>query len=551
MARTALINRAKISFRSLVKLAAMTAWLLLAPFAWIPMALSRAATLLTLELPVLAILYLITVLLGVLSVVCVPFIRTARVRVPLVCVFLIGFGANYVASRVQGESLSTHMIATLIQARQEYGHAFGSYWKDIVSGLLIVMALAPPLLLRPSSRVSLSGWFAIVPLSATILTTFLIGMFTGRLEELPSPIGVPVQVLFAAKESVVYLGPREALVYKGALKSGIRKIVFVVDESVRGDYLQMNDARFDNTPYLTSAAPLLANFGVAASFSNCSATARMALRSGARESDFPDPEQHLLRQPTLWQFAKAAHYRTIYLDTWLPVRTMSSMLTYDELKYVDERLAVSLDPYADADDRLADLIVQKLERDEPALLFVEKIGLHTPYRRNLPTNPGYAPSPAALTHQDLDPERAGVVKDYSVGIWWRVDRFFQRLLPAIDKPGVLLIYTSDHGQALFDGGYDATNCSGANAVRGEGLVPLFVFASDPALRETFQAAATRSYNRAAHSDIFPTLLWAMGLDPSLMRPPYSRGLLDIPRDRHRRFFVFSPFASEMTWIGVD
>ena len=119
------------------------------------------------------------------------------------------------------------------------------------------------------------------------------------------------------------------------------------------------------------------------------------------------------------------------------------------------------------------------------------------------------------------------------------------------RPGVLLIYTSDHGQALYDAGYDASNCSGPNATKGEAMVPLFVFAGDEPVRKAFQTSAANSFNRAAHSDIFPTLLRAMGFEPNLVRPKYAGGLPEIPVDRTRRFFVFSPFGKEMQWVPVD
>jgi glucan phosphoethanolaminetransferase (alkaline phosphatase superfamily) len=315
--------------------------------------------------------------------------------------------------------------------------------------------------------------------------------------------------------------------------------------------MQINNAAFDNTPFLNSALPTLANFGLATSYSNCSDTSRMSLRSGARPTDFPDPEQRVLHQPTFWQFAKKAGYRTVHMDAWQSIHPMDNMQTYDELRYIDQIASVSLTPYSQADDRLAELMLAEFDKPGPSFLFVEKMGMHTPYQTNLPDAPSYQPKAGSLPHPEFTGTRAADVRDYVIGIWWRTDRFFQRVLPAVDKPGVLLIYTSDHGQSMYDGGYDATACSGTNAVKGEGVVPLFVFAGDPAVRAEFQAAAMHSFNRAAHTDIFPTLLSAMGFDPELVEPPYGGGLLNVPSERRRHFFVFSPFTPSVNWVNTE
>lgn len=534
-----------------LKVLATAIWLLLAPLAWIPLTASKAAALVAVDLPLIAGLYVVTATLGILAVAGAPFVRNSWLRVPMVCVFLVPFLANYIAVSVQGEPLSTDMLATLIQARHQADLAVETYGRDLLVAILMGSALAPFLLAQPPGSCSLGTWFLLVPASALGFTFFFVSSFTGRVEEFPSPIAVPIQTYVASQQATVYLGARDPLVYEGPIAAKAAKIIFIVDESVRGDYLQLNDGRFDNTPFLTSIAPRLANFGVATSYSNCSATARMALRSGAREEDFPDPGQRLLRQPALWQFAQRAGFRTVYIDTWLSIRRMSSMLTYDELNYIDRRTGVSLSPYWEVDNRVADEIVAELKSPGPALLFVEKIGVHVPYARNLPPNPGYSPARLTAGNSEPDAARASLLREYSIGIWHRVDRFFERLLPAIEGERVLLIYTSDHGQALFEGGYEASNCSGTNAVRGEGLVPLFVFSTDETLLKTFQESAARSSNRAMHSDIFPTLLWAMGFELAAVEPRYSPGLLDLPTVRTRRFFVFSPFTDRMNWIDVD
>jgi lipid A ethanolaminephosphotransferase len=541
-----------VDLRGAAKIGATIALLVLAPAAWIPTAAAKASALVVLDMPVLATVYVVTVLIGVAATAGAPFVREPLVRWSLVLTFLIGFGANFIAQSIQGQALTSHMLATLFQAWKEYDHAILTYGRHFVTGLTIVALLGPLLLMQPPPELALGRWFLFVPPAAIALTALLIGAFPGRLEELPSTIALPVQTYFAGKEATVYMGPRDRVVYRADVSPKFDKVIFIVDESIRGDYLQINNAALDNTPFLRSALPHLANFGLATSFSNCSATARVALRSGARDDDFPDPGARTLHRPTFWQFAKRADYRTVYIDTWMPVRRMSSMLTYDELTYVDERAAVPLTPYSAVDDRVADRIIEEINRPGRTFLFVEKIGLHSPYARNLPPDLlRSAVTGGVSLRPDLDPSRARVVREYILGVGWRVDRFFQRLLPAIHEADVLVIYTSDHGQALYDAGYDASNCSGPEAAQGEGVIPLLVFASNDAALKAFQASAARRQDAATQGDIFPTLLWAMGFDRTATTPAYATSLLDIPARASRRFFVFSPFQNTVQWVTVN
>ena len=537
---------------TLLKVAATATWLILAPWAWIPSIVTKARALVDVHVPLFALLYVVVAGLGVVSVVIAPFLRNRFLRWTLVPVFLFGFGADRLAVAVQGEPLSTQMLATFLEARYQAPLAVEAYWPSILAAVALVVALAPWLLRQPHPSLALGTWPASLSILSVALTFVMVGAFTGRAEEFPAPLAVPAQAYFARREADVYVGPRDAVRYEGAIRPRFEKVILIVDESVRGDYVGFNEPRLDNTPFLVSQLPILANFGIASSFSNCSTTARVALRSGAREADLPDPQQATLHRPTMWQYAKAAGYRTSYFDTWLSVRRMSSMLTFDELRYVDERRGVSLDPYWEIDNRLAAEVVAWAQRPGPGFLFVEKIGIHVPYERNLPAGTLQAPDVQSTLGRTLDAVRAADVRNYLAGVRLRVDDFFQRLLPTLTQPGILLIYTSDHGQSLYDGPYDASNCTGPGAVKGEGMVPLLVFASDEHARLKFQEAARVSRNRRAHSDIFPTLLWAMGFDPAAVQPPYAGGLLDTPpANRVRRFFVLSPFAERLNWVRVD
>jgi hypothetical protein len=538
-----------VPWRSSAKAGALVLLLGAAPFAWVPTIGGKTVTLLASGYPLLAAIYSATAVLGVATVIGAPFLRYRFLRWPLVSVILLGFIADFVARLVLGQPLSSHMMGTLVQSRQDYRNALGAYHRQLSSGVIIGAILAAPLLMRPSHRFSVGLWFIPIPVAAWALTFQIVGSLTGRVEEFPAPIAAPAQLYFGARESDLYAGARDDVRYTGgAVRPRFDKILFIVDESVRADYLELNNPGLDDTPFLTEL-PNLANFGVAVSYANCSQTSRVMLRSGARQEDIPDPNQRVLHQPTFWQFAKRAGYRTVHIDAWEPRHPMANFQTYDEQRYIDEKLSVSMSPYWRVDDRVAELVWSALAKPGPVFAFVEKIGVHTPYAQNIA--PHFQYDPKVSFSSKLSPDRRQEVVTYLRAIRSRVDRFFQQLSPLFDLPGVLVIYTSDHGQSMFDGGYDVTSCSGSNAVKGEGLVPLFLISGSPDSQVDFQAAARSGFNRATHSDIFPTLLSAMGFEPQLVQPPYRSSLTNIAQGRLRRFFVFSPFTNDIQWVKVD
>lgn len=263
------------------------------------------------------------------------------------------------------------MLATLWLVRHEDDRALLTYTDNLLRVVVLLLCLSPAFLIAPPRRLARGFRFVSIPVTAFFASAFLVGMFTGRLEDLPGPIALPAQAFFAAKQAKLGLDEREPLVYESAVSPRIDKIVLVMDEAIRGDFLQL-----------------------------------------------PGPRRH-------------------------------------------------------AADR-------------------------------------------AQRHN---------VASY------------------------LVIYTSDHGQALYDGHYEATNCSGPGAAMGEGIVPLIVIGSGGEV--AFHSSAKLWSNRGTHADIFPTILWALGIDPTLVNPPYERGLLGQPPARQRRFFVDSPFQTAMQWVDVN
>jgi glucan phosphoethanolaminetransferase (alkaline phosphatase superfamily) len=201
--------------------------------------------------------------------------------------------------------------------------------------------------------------------------------------------------------------------------------------------------------------------------------------------------------------------------------------------------------------QIADKLVELLQQNEPTLIYVNKWGTHTDYRDAYSPELNYDPFPLVAS-LPLDDKRKATVRDYHKALRWSVDGFFERVLPALRRTDAVLIYTSDHGQALFEGGYDIQHCSlTRDLARGEVLVPLFVVASSPVLRKTFQTEAKRAFNRASHFEIFPTLLELMGYSKAWVTATYGPGLMDVPIQRKRGFLMGTVFHPGTVWIEVD
>jgi glucan phosphoethanolaminetransferase (alkaline phosphatase superfamily) len=374
----------------------------------------------------------------------------------------------------------------------------------------------------------------------------------GHTEAFPSPYAVPAQ--FAVAVAFSADGPtiaRDPVEYERPLQPLVPKIVMIVDESVRGDYLGVNNPRYDNTPTLARAGPSLVNYGVAISAANCSVAARLIMRIGLTKEQLPDTRERWRRLPTIWQYAKKAGYRTALVDAWGGEGSFHSYMDQQEAAQIDiMRSAVADWAYA-RDAVVGDIVSDLLTRDEPMLIYVNKNGVHQDYAKQFPPSLDYDPSPLVAS-LPLDDGRRQVVKNYHKALRSSVDGFFERLLPALARDDTIAIYTSDHGQSLFEGGYDLSHCSlTRNLHLGEVLVPMVVIAHDDDLQARFRRAAARAFNRTSHFEVLPTLLHLMGYAESWVEPIYGASLLNVPVDRRRGFLMGTFFHPAAIWIDAE
>ncbi len=117
------------------------------------------------------------------------------------------------------------------------------------------------------------------------------------------------------------------------------------------------------------------------------------------------------------------------------------------------------------------------------------------------------------------------------------------------------MYTSDHGQNFHERGEPGyhTHCSSTGTPSmEEGLVPMLTLTRNPFLRPMYETAAQKNHNRATHFNIFPTLLIAMGYDPTQVRKEYGIPLTD---SLHEPFSFNVKFYARLgrkpQWIKID
>ena len=329
----------------------------------------------------------------------------------------------------------------------------------------------------------------------------------------------------------------------------IRNIVLIVDESIRADYI---DWRTGNpfTPELAGATGRIIDFGPAASGGNCSHYSNAILRFAGTRNTLGAA---LMTNPTLWQFAKKAEYRTVFVDAQAGfVRNagkLQNFMTAEETRDIDRfhTFDETIPAYA-LDDTLLDSVIAELRSDAPVFIYANKNGAHFPYDR------GYPASEAALrptmTEASVDDENIRA-NSYRNVIKWSVDRFFKRLLESVDLSETVVIYTSDHGQALNPRRF--THCSVEEPDPREALVPLFAVTGQNELRERLLAGAALNRGRAGHFAIAPTLLNFMGYDERDIASLKGASLLE--RNDDAPVFttgdIFGLFSRKIRWHAID
>lgn len=308
-------------------------------------------------------------------------------------------------------------------------------------------------------------------------------------------------------------------------------IIFVVDESVRGDHLSLNGYARETTPYLESLAVkgMLQNWGIATSVTTCTESSTLLLATGLKVQDLPDVADKAHEAPTIFQYAKAMGYRTYYLDGQMNVLWN---LKPADMKYVDEwwnlnRFLGISNHRENVDFAIAETARKIVETSTGNFIWVIKSGMHFPYYKRFPENEAkWAPFFASDRGGELVPDQ--LANSYDNAIKYNLDGFFKSLIPDSKLPGnTVMLYTSDHGETVGQDGNPNCHCGVAKL---EVVVPLFVIG--------YAQTSLDTKFRASHENLFATLLDFMQVPQSIRKREYARSLLQAREtDTGPRFYV--------------
>jgi glucan phosphoethanolaminetransferase (alkaline phosphatase superfamily) len=483
-------------------------------------------------------------------------------------IMLIGWAFELSILDVSGVPSSQDLFWIFWRERAMASEAVQGYAPSIIRDWALVVILGIVLCASPGRRFSVSGIFGLLPVVSGALVAGVIVYTKGGTQIFPIPFGTfsnaAIVIVNASNSASIVEKPllnldpapsrdvavNHDLTIESRVHPIFNKIVMIMDESVRGDYLSLNDAVYNTTPFL-KATDHLVNFGVASSGGNCSMISRTIFRFGMRQADLPNGWREALNRPNFWQFAHRAGYKTVHIDAWYGPRQLGNGFSSAEKALIDSEPGIIKNPSYLRDQKAVDQLLRVLKDEGPAFIYVEKFGVHFPYSDRYPPDfhalPTYEESHTWSVATLLGLKPIDQIADYPNAIAWSVDEFFRKLLPAVDLSNTLIIYTSDHGQNLSG---RLTHCSTTRPVpQGQVSVPLFAITSAPEFERGLEKAAAHGFDRFSHFEIFPTLLLAMGYDAGWVNRSYGPSLMDSPSP-DRKFMIGDP-SRQPVMIPVD
>lgn len=434
-----------------------------------------------------------------------------------------------------GDAMSYDAFVTMIYSAGFADDAVAQYSAAIAWSSAGAFFLFTGIGLKPGERTRVPGIAAMlapaVGLSMLTLLLFIRGGEGGR--GLPNAwVGMAYSALAAVEMAAQPSMARQPVTIAHGPSGQQGDIVLIIDESIAGRYLDINDPAGVRSGLLSPPTGIaVSNFGLAASITHCSFGSNLTLRHGGTRGAY-----HRINatMPSIFAYAKRAGYATTYIDAQRTGGSYQNGMDDNERRQIDHFVQFDDIPVVDRDMAAADALIAALGNGRRDFVLINKMGAHFPVADKYPDSahifsPALPRNESAVVTETQLPENlySGTESwrlyrnSYRNAVGWTVGGFFDRLFARARLDGALIVYTSDHGQNLHERGDAGTTTHCSPSPDGEeGAVPLAII--DTSGR--WNAAAKRNFDGSSHYRIFPTLLNAMGYDPAAVRRHYGEAL---------------------------
>jgi glucan phosphoethanolaminetransferase (alkaline phosphatase superfamily) len=495
------------------------------------------------------------------------YIRQTLVRHLFALVMFVSAVFFDVYTRVTADYLTYSSFVSLVYSGGFIQEAIYQYRDAIISGLVGGLLLLFGIGLKPRRRMPLPGALLVAaPVLGVLLLSAVLFVRAGEgargLPIMYTPLAYLNLFTYEALHNTV--GPREPVSLARNDQPVGHDIVLIIDESISGNYLDIN-APFGVHSNLKEprAGVDIFNYGYAASIANCSADTNVTLRYGGTRADYMRINTTM---PSIWQYARKAGLRTVYIDAQRTGGNLQNLMNDAEKKDIDEFVQFDQTSVRDRDMAAAAKLVDLLNDGKPELVVINKVGAHFPvhdkypdafmaYRPTLPR--GQFVEVADTGKRDGfngQPDDWVLYRNaYKNTLLWNVGEFFSRVFAQADLSNTLLIYTSDHGQDLHERGNPGLNTHcGGDPVEEEGLVPLVVIQGSNLKTLDWSAQLAANKDRSSHYNIFPTLLQLMGYDLAGVEAVYGKPLSVPTADEFTFNYRFNArLGAKPEWKHID
>jgi glucan phosphoethanolaminetransferase (alkaline phosphatase superfamily) len=431
-------------------------------------------------------------------------------------------------------------FVTAILESDHIVNAVTTFYSGIFTAVLILLGMIISIYLL---RKYIKTRFLYIPLFLipfSLLGGFIMVKKTNNIYNFFPFVKIPSEILMVYTRGMLNIPycKREAVLKKPIKESYYKNIILFIDESVRADYLSVNGYKSETTPFLNSLKNLI-TLGSMPSVANNSHTSNYILRNGIHIDQLPDKSYATLKQPSIFQYAKKAGYKTIYVDAQVTNFRRQGLISSYDFEHIDTFLSNKGGVTAYSRDRkMIDNLSKILNNSEKKhFVYFVKFGSHWNYNFTYPKSEiRYKPVLEGLESMDFK-NRTKSINTYKNSIHWGVDKFFKYTLDNLDMNNNLILYTSDHGQNLLENSTRITHGIAKNPPSTTAIVPLLLYANDiDYVTSKFNHIELNTYSQY---QLFPSLLDLFGYDNTVINnygKPFWKG-----SPTKQRFFSGSLF----------